>query len=167
MHTDFLFIVAEIAAAFAGFTTLVAAISRRQDDTPEQGQLAFGTLQNALVLSLFTVAFALIPSVIERQGVTPSVAWRGSATAAAATIAPYIAYVLRSLVSAYRAANQRAPLTFVANMAVGFASLFTFALCAAGTLPTSSYLLALSALLYLAGFAFVRFFVTIGRASAA
>lgn len=49
MHDDFLFIIAEIAAAFAG---LVVVISRREDQSPEQALLVLGNLQNVLTLRL-------------------------------------------------------------------------------------------------------------------
>lgn len=59
MHSDFLFIIAEIAAAFAGFASLVAAISRREDRSSDQERLDFLTLQNVLLLSLLAVASLL------------------------------------------------------------------------------------------------------------
>lgn len=52
MHDDFLFIIAEIAAAFAGFAGLVVVISRREDQSPEQALLVLGNLQNVLTLRL-------------------------------------------------------------------------------------------------------------------
>lgn len=64
--------------------------------------------------------------------------------------------------SAYRAGGQQIPWTFRVNVGVCLADIAVIALCVIGILPPSSYLAALSALLYLAGFAFLRVFISIG-----
>lgn len=53
MHTDLLFIVAEVGAAFTGFATLVAVISHLSGRPPVQVRLHFRLLQNELISSLF------------------------------------------------------------------------------------------------------------------
>jgi hypothetical protein len=163
VHTDFLFIVAEIAAAFAGFASLAAAIATRQEQTLDQARLDFRTLQNVLVLSLLTIAFSLVPSAIARQGIEAPTAWRVCAAAFCVAKASYLAYFLPQILTAYRSLGRRAPISFVANACLAAGSCIVLGACAAGMLPPSSYLLSLIVLLYLAGFGFIRFFISMGR----
>lgn len=165
MHTDLLFIVAEVGAAFAGFATLVAVISDHSGRPPEQVRLHFRMLQNALIGSLFCIAFAILPTVVERQAVEPTVAWRVSAAACSLVFGGYIAYVLPRLIRSLRAAGQSVTPSFVANTIVSGAWVLVFAACAIGALPTSSYLIALTGILCSAGIAFLRFFLLLGRES--
>ena len=163
MHSDLLFIIAEIGAAFAGFSSLVAAISRRSDDGPERVQLIFKSLHNALMASLIVVAFALLPSIVIRQSVEPEVAWRSSAAACSLLFSLYIASALRRLLGAYRASGEAVPRGFMFNTAASIGCVLIFAACAVGVFPTSSYLVALAGILYCAGVAFLRFFVSMGQ----
>jgi hypothetical protein len=71
VHTEFLFIVAEVPVAFAGFAGLVFAISGRRDQEPEQTRLQFELLRNVLGTSLLVIAFALIPPMIGDIGAPP------------------------------------------------------------------------------------------------
>jgi hypothetical protein len=160
VHEDFLFIVAEIAAAFAGFASLVAAISRRADRTLVEQRLDFGTLQNVLMLSLLTVAFALLPNLLERQDLDTALAWRASAAAFAVVVGIYATYVLKELPGVYRDLGKRVPPTFRVNAGLLLAGLILDVFCVFGALPLSIYLLGLAALLYNAGFGFVRLFVS-------
>ena len=161
MHADFLFIVAEIAAAFAGFASLVAALSKRGNRSPEQERLDFLTLQNVLLLSLLAVAFALLPNLLERQNLSPAVAWRSSAAAFALGVGSYCAYILRQIPGRYRELRQKVPFSFRLNAGILLLCLVAQGFCAAGAAPLSAYLLGLSALLYNAGFGFVRLFVSL------
>ena len=161
MHADLLFIIAEIAAAFAGFASLVAAISRRSSPGPQQDRLDFGTLQNVLLLSLLSVGFALFPNVLERQGLSAAIAWRTSAAAFAIVVGTYVGYVLRTLPAAYRELGRRVPPSFVFNAVLIILGLSVQVLCAAGLVPLATYLLPLSTILYAAGFGFVRLFVSL------
>jgi peptidoglycan/LPS O-acetylase OafA/YrhL len=158
-----LFIIAEIGAAFAGFSSLVAGVSRRSGDTPERVRLIFKSLQNALIASLLAVAFALLPSIVVRQSVEPGVAWRASAAACSLILGLYIARALRRLLGAYHDSGESVPRGFIVNTAVSIGCVFIFAACAVGILPTSSYLVALAGILYSAGVAFLRFFVSMGQ----
>jgi hypothetical protein len=79
MPHDFLFIVAEIAIAFAGFAGLVVAISGRQGRSPERARLELVLLRNVLLIGLLVVAFALFPSLLLQMGAEPEAAWRVSA----------------------------------------------------------------------------------------
>lgn len=165
MHTDLLFIVAEVGAAFAGFATLVAVISDRSGRPLVQVRLNFRLLENALIGSLFAVAFAILPTVVERQAVEPALAWRGSAVACSFAFGGYMAYVVPRLVRSLRAASQPVPLSFFVNTLLSGVWVLIFAACAIGVLPTTSYLIALTGILGSAGIAFLRFFLLLGRQS--
>jgi peptidoglycan/LPS O-acetylase OafA/YrhL len=165
VHTDLLFIVAEIGAAFAGFATLVAVISDRSGRSEEQVRLHLRMLQNALIGSLLAVAFALLPSVISRQAVDPTVAWRSSAAFCSFALGSYIAYVMPRLLRAQRVAGRSVSMAFVLNTILSCVWVVVFAGCAVGALPTSSYLIALTGLLGSAGAAFLRFFLSLGTES--
>jgi len=163
LHDDLLFIIAEIGAAFAGFATLVAVISGRSGRPAEQVRLHIRMLQNALIGSLLAVAFAILPAVILRQAVEPTIAWRGSAALCSLALGGYMAYVMPRLIRAMRAAGQSVPVAFFVNATVSGVVVLVFAGCAVGTLPTSSYLIALAGLVGSAGAAFLRFFLELGR----
>ena len=160
MHDDLLFVMAEIAAAFAGFSSLVAAISRRGDDTPEQVEFDFRTLRNVLLLSLQAILFALVPVLLERQGLSSEAAFRAAAALFAITGAAYVAYTIRSLPAAYREIGRRTPLSFQINAGMLIVGLLSQAASALGLLPIHTYLLALAVFIYCAGFGFVRLFVS-------
>ena len=163
MQTELLFLVAEIGAAFAGFATLVAVVSDRSGRSPDQVRFRFRLLQNALVSSLLTVAFAILPAVVAEQDIDPSVALRGSAGACFVILSAYIAYILPRLLRNFRAAAQPIPANFVAATLASLAIDLIFAACALGVLPTSAYYIANSGLLFIAGVAFLRFFLLLGR----
>ena len=165
MHTDLLFIIAEIGAAFAGFATLIAVISDRSGRRAEQVRLHFAMLQNALIGSLLAVAFAILPAVISRQAVETTLAWRGSAGLCSFVLGSYMAYVVPRLLRAMREAGQSVSVAFVVNSIASGVWLILFAGCAIGAFPTSSYLIALAGLLGSAGAAFLRFFLVLGKES--
>ena len=161
MHADFLFIIAEIGAAFAGFASLVAAISRRGDRSADQERLDFGTLQNVLLLSLQAIAFALLPNLLERLTGSESTAWRVAATCYAPVIAGYVAYTLGRLPRTYGHVGRQVPATFWLNAALIIATVVIQVLVATASVPAVAYLAGISVLLYCAGFGFVRLFVSL------
>lgn len=77
-NTDTLLSMAEIAAAFAGFSALVSVLRRRSDNA---GEAAHDLLRLRLVISssVAGVAGALIPVGIAGYGLDPSLTWRLSA----------------------------------------------------------------------------------------
>ncbi len=79
MQSEFLFTVAEVAVAFAGFAGLIVAISGRQGRSAAEVRLDLVLLTNVLSTSLVAVAFALIPATFLGMGMEPGDAWRGSA----------------------------------------------------------------------------------------
>ena len=166
MHADTLFIIAEIAAAFAGFASLVAAIANRNSRTREEEDLNFSTLKNVLVISLLTLAFALAPVVLEKQGVGFTESWRVSAAAFALIFGLYLSSsVFREIVPAYRSADRNIPPTLLANAGLAYGVVLLMILCAFGIVAPIRYLLGLVAMLYFSGAGFLRFFVAVWRRS--
>ena len=80
--SDFLFIVAQIAATFAGFSTLVVVVSQRLSGT--RSRLVTIRLLLMLRLSIIAIMFCLVPFLFERAGSTGQVPWRLSSAFLAA-----------------------------------------------------------------------------------
>ena len=167
MHSGFLFTVAQVAVAFAGFAGLIIAISGRQGRSEAEVRLDLVLLKNVLGASLMAVAFALIPAAILGMDVEPSVAWRGSAFLYAVGLTVYLARMAPRQVASYRAAGRSLPVTYRVNLGLGIVVIVSQGLCAAGVLPTSAYLPALLFLLYASGVSFVRVFLSVARDNAA
>ncbi|GEM_PF-5993354 len=172
MHADFLYIVAEIAAAFAGFSSLVAAISRRSEDAPEpisprsedapeQLEMDFRTLRNVLLLSLQAVLYALLPNLLERQGLTPEVAFRIAGAFLFMAGGAYVLFTIRQLPNAYHQLGRTVPSSFKLNAGLILAGCAMQAASALGLVPIHTYLVSLSFFVYCAGFGFVRLFVSL------
>jgi hypothetical protein len=71
--SDILIVIAEVAAAFAGFAGIVSIFRHRASgawDPPDAYRFRF-----MVELSLCTVAFALLPFIIHHFGVAPRVVW--------------------------------------------------------------------------------------------
>ena len=96
VEADFLFTIAEVAAAFAGFSTLVVVVARRSRDTT--GRLATTRLTNMLRLSLLVILFSLVPYLPTYSGLSKIGAWRVSSGLFATLWLAYIAYGLRHMV---------------------------------------------------------------------
>ena len=166
MSNDFLFIVAEIAIAFAGFAGLVVAISGRQGRSAERARLELVLLRTVLLVGLLVVAFALFPSLLSELGAEPEVAWRVSASVYFFALGGLAVRNAPRNIAAHRAANQRVPITVWLTTTLTFVLVIVLALCAIGILPASSYLVALAGSLIMAGASFVRVFMSVGGASA-
>jgi hypothetical protein len=167
VQSEFLFTVAEIAVAFAGFAGLIIAISGRQGRSEAEVQLDLVMLKNVLATSLMAIAFALIPAALLGMGVEPSVAWRGSAFLYAVGLAVYMARAFPRQIASYRAAGRSLPVTYQLNSGLVVVAIVSQGLCAAGVLPTSVYLPSLLFLLYVSGVSFVRVFLSVARDNAA
>ena len=144
-----LIVIAEIAAALAGFSGIAAAFGRRQERQWSQRERA--RLSNLLNHSGIALFSALVPLVFAQlEGFTPKL-WRISSLLWAAFASIGIALRLRWIVSQDSIASFRRsaiPLT-------GFVSLLVFQLCNALLWQLAwPYLLALVGNL---GFAFVQF----------
>ncbi len=166
-HADFLFIVAEIAVALAGFAGLVTVISKRQDRSLAQSHLDVERLKVALVLCLLAAAFALLPSLLSRMEVEMEIAWRTSAGLFMVVSVGFLGRSVPVVLRAYGPANQGVPRTVWLSTGIIGAKWIALALCAIGVLPVSTYLAALFATLYLAGVTFVRIFVSLSSDSPA
>jgi len=71
--TDYLFLIAELAAAFAGFTAIVSVLDARGDS--RKRALDVIRLRAMLEASLATIALALLPSLLLQVGLGEA-AWR-------------------------------------------------------------------------------------------
>jgi len=69
-----LFVIAQIAVAFAGFASLVAVIGHRRGHDDPKWDAA--RLEGMLRLSLFTGAFALLPFIPYQAGMPQLTTWR-------------------------------------------------------------------------------------------
>jgi len=167
VQSEFLFTVAEIAVAFAGFAGLIIAISGRQGRSEAEVRLDLVLLKNVLGASLMAVAFALIPATLLGMNVEPSVAWRGSALLYATSLTVYMSRTVPRQVASYRAAGRSLPVTYQLNTGLAIVAIVSQGLCAAGVLPTSVYLPSLLFLLYASGVSFVRVFLSVARDNAA
>jgi hypothetical protein len=129
MQSEFLFTVAEIAVAFAGFAGLVIAISRRQGRSAADAQLDLELLKNVLGGSLMAIAFALIPATLLGMDVKPSVAWRSSAFLYAIAFVLYMARTLPRAYASYRASSRSVPLSYRLNTGLGVVVIVCLVLC--------------------------------------
>ena len=161
MHDDLLFVMAEIAAAFAGFSSLVAAISRRGNESADQIEFDFRTLRNVLLLSLQAILFALAPSLVESQGFSTEMAVRLSGGFVFVVGGAYTLFTIRALPAAYHQVGRTVPLSFKVNSGIVMTAIALQGANALGVVPTNTYLLAVAGFLYCAGFGFVRLFVSL------
>jgi hypothetical protein len=73
-NADLLLTIAEIAVAFAGFASLVSALSSAPiEEHPIVQSVRFRTM---VLMSLTVVAFSLVPFVPHGLGVPPALSWR-------------------------------------------------------------------------------------------
>ena len=83
-NADLLLTIAEVAVAFAGFASLVSILGRRASRDPPIVQAA--RLRALIVSGLMVVAFAFVPFLPHRMGLSDPSVWRlSSALFAAAT----------------------------------------------------------------------------------
>ena len=68
---EFLYTVAQVGAAYAGFSTLVAVLGHQRLGTAVPGRILL-----MLLLSIIAVSFALLPTVPIHFGVPEEVSWR-------------------------------------------------------------------------------------------
>jgi len=158
---DLLFVMAEIAAAFAGFASLVAAIARRGDDSSERIEFDFRTLRNVLLLSLQAILYALAPVLLAHQGLSSEVAFRMSGALMFVAGGAYVLFTLNALPSAYTQIGRTVPVSFKLNAAIVMFGILSQGASAVGLVSIQTYLLAIAAFIYCAGFGFVRLFVSL------
>jgi hypothetical protein len=78
-HSDTLLTIAEIAVAFAGFSSIVVVFQNRDSGSWEP--LDFIRYRSMLVGSLMTALFTAVPLVVSWLAVPPSLVWRVSSAA--------------------------------------------------------------------------------------
>jgi hypothetical protein len=164
VHTELLFTIGEIAVAFAG---LVVALARRGDRSIEVARLDVVHLKNVLAQSLFAVAFAILPAMLNAMGVGVDAAWRSSAILFAVLYGLYMARIVPAGNAGFRSSGQRVPVLFRVNSVIAFLMVAVLVLCGAGIVPTSAYLPVLGFCLYASGISFVRVFLSVARGGAA
>ena len=90
---DYLFLIAELAAAFAGFTAIVSVLNTRAD--ARKRALDLLRLRSMLEASLCTIALALLPTLLLEVGIGGA-AWRwANGTAAVVVGVVYVAQMRR------------------------------------------------------------------------
>lgn len=164
---DFLFTVAEVAVAFAGFAGLVTVLARRVTQSDRAVDIV--RLRDLLLLSLLAVAFALFPELPFAFGAEEEITWRASAACFAAA---WSGFGFQGLWAGWRLARSgmrpfARPL-FWSNLVVHVPCVVALVLVAADAqlvagVRAGVYLAALFALLYLAGAYFVALFVSLAR----
>ena len=144
-----LIVIAEIAAALAGFSGIAAAFGQRQERS--WSRLERARLTNLLNHSGIALFAALVPLVFaQREGFTPNL-WRTSSLLWAAFASIGIGIRLRWIVSQ----DSTGAIRFAHIALIGFCALLVFQLCNAFVWMLAwPYLLALVGNL---GFAFVQF----------
>ena len=71
--SDFLILVCELAAAFAGFTAIVSALDSRSSRRSRVNKMR---LRHMLELSLFAIGIGLLPELLRQQGMESATPWR-------------------------------------------------------------------------------------------
>ena len=74
---DLLLTVAEVAAAFVGFSMIVAALRFQ----PSGEEARFHSVRDVAEIGLYVVAAAFLPLIVHSYGVTPELTWRASSAA--------------------------------------------------------------------------------------
>ena len=163
VEADFLFTIAEVAAAFAGFSTLVVVVARRSRDI--SGRLATTRLTNMLRLSLLVILFSLVPYLPTYSGLSKIGAWRVSSGLFAVLWLAYIAYGLRHMVldGTLRRASRVDKFNFFVVETLAVLALAGGALGAWGDRTSLVYLTCLLAMLYISGWLFLEQVIDISR----
>lgn len=153
--SDLLLTISEVAAAFAGFASLVTILGQR---TPGDDVRVSSLRMRAMVLySLLVVAFALVPFVLNRYGLPELVVWRVSSVLFAIAIAAVEAWLIRQVIrlgSLYL--RSRRPVLFVVIPSLSAATLLLLANATfvAARHTAAVYLTGLGLMMFLAGFVF-------------
>jgi hypothetical protein len=156
---EFLFIVAEVAVAFAGFASVVAVLGQRS--TRDHPRLDASRLRGLLECSLVVVAFSLFPYAATRFFADDAVAWRLSSGL-------FAAVALRVAVGMLRRRRQFAGIPISRGIQVTIIALYIapippLLLIAAGAISErgpATFLLCLLIYLFAAGFAFFRVMIS-------
>jgi hypothetical protein len=161
---EYLFTIAEVAAAFAGFAGLVTVVAQR--GSPRDLTVALNLLRNMLLVALLVVLASLAPHVVLRLGISPGTAWR---VAGGAFFLGWLAYIVVAAPAAYRHVrdvDRREGLFWYPHLALhlvaGGCLLATAIEISSGKGP-GLYSLALYILLYMAAYLLLRLFLMLVR----
>jgi hypothetical protein len=164
---DFLYTVAEVAVAFAGFAGLVTVLTQRLAESQREFDVV--RFRDMLLLSFITGAFALFPTLPASFGVDEETTWRVSS---ALFLSAWTAFGLQGLFAGFRLSRSGTrpfsrPL-FWSNLAVHIPAMIALLLVVldadfVADVRSAIYLAAIFAMLYLAGAYFLALFVSLAR----
>lgn len=164
--SDYLFLVCELAAAFAGFTAIVSVLDQQYGSGSERIDVV--RLRQMVELSLVVIAAGLMPALLARLSVGERVLWRIACTA---MLVAGVALIRIQSVRGLRPEIRAAPTfnLFYARFLqlLGAVSLVAFACGAFNWIPADGgFHLGVTLLLSVAGLQFLRAAVSImeGRA---
>jgi hypothetical protein len=164
---DFLFTVAEVAVAFAGFTGLVTVLTQRLAKIQREFDIV--RFRDMLLLSLIVAAFSLFPTLPAVFGASEETRWRVSALL---FLIAWAGFGLQGLLAGLRLHRSGTrpfsrPL-FWSNLGVHLSAMLALFLVAVdaslvANVRAAVYLAALFAMLYLAGAYLVALFISLAR----
>ena len=163
VEADYLFTIAEVAAAFAGFSTLVVVVAQRS--RVGTGELSTIRLTNMLRLSLLVILFSLVPYLPMYSGISSVGAWRISSGLFAALWFMYMAYGFRHMVldETLRRASRIDKINFFVIETLAVLALAGGALGAWGDQIGLVYLTCLLVMLYISGWLFLEQVIDISK----
>lgn len=164
---DFLYTVAEVAVAFAGFAGLVTVLTRRLAGSQREFDIV--RFRDMLLLSLITGAFALLPTLPASFGADEEITWRVSS---ALFFIAWTAFGLQGLCAGFRLSRSGTrpfsrPL-FWSSLAIHIPAMASPLLVVIDVnfvagIRAAIYEGAIFAMLYLAGAYFVALFMSLAR----
>ena len=160
VEADFLFTIAEVATAFAGFSTLVVVVAQRSRDTSE---LASARLTNMLRLSLLVILFSFVPYLPAYFGLSEVSAWRISSGLFALLWLSYFVYSLRGMLRFLSRISLVNKINFFGVESLAILVLTAGALGVWRSYSGFVYLSSLLAMLYISGLLFLQQVIEISR----
>jgi hypothetical protein len=162
---DYLYLICELAAAFAGFTAIVAVLHPDADAAADDLILNKLRLRQMLEISLFTVAAGLTPQLVMSLGAVHDVAMRiAGGIFGLGAIMLMIVQVRRGSSRHLRTLSGYSLPFFRAVVIMGGVSVIAFFLAASGVAePTGWYLLGITMGLAVAALQFLRTATTVLR----
>lgn len=155
---ELLLTIAEVAVAFAGFASLVGILGQRssRDDTR-----VLGVRMRAMILfSLLAMAFSLLPSILDRFGLSDAAVWRTSSSVFLVCLLLVFLWLAPTLARLRLVRQNRPRVRFVilpllfTGLVTALGALIADVLLLAPAAVAALYALALFALLLLASLAF-------------
>ncbi len=150
-HQEFLFTVAEVAAAFIGFSLIVGILRT------DEGALRFLFLRDVAAISLIVVAGSLLPYVVFQFGVRGEALWRASSGGLLLSWLIGVAFANRRFDAVGSPPWKVVPRLLVVLSLINLGGIGTllWSVFVGGALSSPRYVLALSLLLSIAGLMFI------------